>query len=408
MKKIFACALCVVMTVSLCSCAGCRKKEETKAKEKETIELWHYWDIPDNQRHLEELVEQFNKMQEDIKIEVSYIPDEDFKKQLALAMSEEKMPDIALVDSSDFQFLHQMKPFADLTDEIPELREYSEKALAPCSVNGRIYGQPFGVNCTAMFYNKKILEKAGCKVPENWEEFKEVAEMVSDKTIKGFAITALQTEESMYEFLPILWSMGGDIHSINTATGQQAFLFLKEMEQEGSLSLQSISLTMGDLTNQFIKGKIAMMFNSSMAIDSIREGNPDLEFGVAAIPCGNPQVTVAGGEILAVADNENKEYAIQFLKFLADKKRMKEYIDEFGFLAPRQEIMQQQFENDKEKGTFIDLYQNARTREISRNWPQISLTLSDTLREILVNENDSQTILDKSAEKIESIGAENR
>ena len=121
MKKIFACALCVVMTVSLCSCAGCRKKEETKAKEKETIELWHYWDIPDNQRHLEELVEQFNKMQEDIEIEVSYIPDEDFKKQLALAMSEEKMPDIAVVDSSDFQFLHHMKAFADLTDAIPGL-----------------------------------------------------------------------------------------------------------------------------------------------------------------------------------------------------------------------------------------------------------------------------------------------
>ena len=31
---------------------------------------------------------------------------------------------------------------------------------------------------------------------------------------------------------------------------------------------------------------------------------------------------------------------------------------------------------------------------------------TDTLREILVNENDSQTILDKSAEKIEKIGAE--
>ena len=396
------------MFASMCLCVGCQKKAETIEKKKKQIELWHYWDIPGNQQHLEKLVDQFNQSQDEIEVKVSYIPDEDFKKQLALSMAEEKMPDIALVDSSDFQFLHQMKPFADLTDEIPELREYSEKALAPCSVNGRIYGQPFGVNCTAMFYNKKILEKAGCKVPENWEEFKEVAEMVSDKTIKGFAITALQTEESMYEFLPILWSMGGDIHSINTATGQQAFLFLKEMEQEGSLSLQSISLTMGDLTNQFIKGKIAMMFNSSMAIDSIREGNPDLEFGVAAIPCGNPQVTVAGGEILAVADNENKEYAIQFLKFLADKKRMKEYIDEFGFLAPRQEIMQQQFENDKEKVTFIDLYQTARIREISSNWPQISLTLSDTLREILVNENDSQTILDKSAEKIESIGAENR
>ena len=36
------------------------------------------------------------------------------------------------------------------------------------------------------------------------------------------------------------------------------------------------------------------------------------------------QVTVAGGEILAVANNENKEYAVQFLRFLADEKRMKE------------------------------------------------------------------------------------
>ena len=79
-----------------------------------------------------------------------------------------------------------------------------------------------------MFYNKKILEKAGCKVPDNWEEFEEIAAKVSDKTNKGFAITALQTEESMYEFLPILWSMGGDIHRINTASGQQAFLFLEK------------------------------------------------------------------------------------------------------------------------------------------------------------------------------------
>ena len=381
--KYISVCLCAVMIASMFMCGGCQKQEKTKITKKKQIELWHYWDIPGNQQHLEELVDQFNQSQDKIEVKVSYIPDEDFKKQLALSMSEEKMPDIALVDSSDFQFLHQMKPFADLTDEIPELQEYSEKALAPCSADGRIYGQPFGVNCTAMFYNKKILEKAGCKVPDN-------------------------TEESMYEFLPILWSMGGDIHRINTASGQQAFLFLRNMEQEGSLSLQSISLTMGDLTNQFIKGKIAMMFNSSMAIDSIRESNPDLEFGVAAIPCGDNPVTVAGGEILAVANNENKEYAVQFLRFLADENRMKSYIDEFGFLAPRQEIMQQQFKNDEEKGVFIDLYQNARIREISSNWPQISLTLSDTLREILVNEEDSQTILDKGAEKIESIGAENR
>ena len=407
-RRYLSVSLCIVMVISLLICVGCQKKETEKTKKKNQIELWHYWDIPGNQKHLEELVEQFNASQDEVEVKISYIPDEDFKKQLALAMSEGTMPDIALVDSSDFQFLHQMKPFADLTDEIPELKEYSEKALEPCSIDGRIYGQPFGVNCTGMFYNKELLEEAGCKVPENWEEFKEVAAKVSNDKVKGFAITALQTEESMYEFLPILWSMGGDIHNINSENSKNAFQFLKEMEQEGSLSLQSISLTMGDLTNQFIQGKIAMMFNSSMAIDSIREGNPDLEFGVAAIPCGDNPVTVAGGEILAVADNKNTAYSIQFLKFLADKKRMKSYIDEFGFLAPRQDIMEEQFKKDEEKRDFVDLYQYARTREISKEWPKVSLTLSDTLREMLVNEDNSQEVLNESAEKIESIGAESK
>lgn len=406
MKKFLSCGLCIVMAACLCICAGCQKETEVKEKKKKVLELWHYWDIPDNQKHLEELVRKFNQSQNEIEIEVSYIPDEDFKKQLALAMSEEKMPDIAMVDSSDFQFLHNMKAFAELTNEIPELKEYNAKALEPCTIDGKIYGQPFGVNCTGMFYNKKILEEQGCTVPQNWEEFQETAAKVSNEKVKGFAITALQTEESMYEFLPVLWSMGGDVHDITQENSKRAFLMLAQMEKEGSMSLQSISLTMGDLTNQFIKGKIAMMFNSSMAIDSIREGNPDLEFGVAPVPCGETPVSVAGGEILAVADNENKNYAIQFLKFLADKERMKEYIDEFGFLAPRGDIMEQQFTEDPEKRMFVNMYQDARIREISPEWPQISLTLSDTLREILVNEENPQEILRKGAEKIESIGAE--
>ena len=127
--KYISVCLCAVMIASMFMCGGCQKQEKTKITKKKQIELWHYWDIPGNQQHLEELVDQFNQSQDKIEVKVSYIPDEDFKKQLALSMSEEKMPDIALVDSSDFQFLHQMKPFADLTDEIPELQEYSEKAL---------------------------------------------------------------------------------------------------------------------------------------------------------------------------------------------------------------------------------------------------------------------------------------
>ena len=85
-RKYISVCLCVVMFASMCLCVGCQKKAETIEKKKKQIELWHYWDIPGNQQHLEKLVDQFNQSQDEIEVKVSYIPDEDFKKQLALSI----------------------------------------------------------------------------------------------------------------------------------------------------------------------------------------------------------------------------------------------------------------------------------------------------------------------------------
>lgn len=394
--------LSILLTTAVL-CSGCQSVERVQKQEKKHLVLWHYWDIKRNQENLQNLVDGFNDSQDAVEIEITYVPDEDFKKQMALAMADGKTPDLAFVDSSDFQFLHSMQSFADLTDEIPEEKEYLDKAMKACTVDGRVYGLPFGVNCTGMFYNKKLLEENGCEVPTDWEEFRETARKVSSDSADGFAITALQTEESMYEFLPLFWSMGGNIHKINEKAGYQAFQFLDQMEREGSLSSQCVSLTMGDLINLFIQGKIAMMFNSSMAIDSIKENAPQLEFGVAPIPGGEDQTTVAGGEIIGVADNDNKEDSVRFLKYIADPERMAEYIDDFGFLAPRQDVMDQQFADEPEKHAFIEMYRNSRTREFNRTWPRISLTMADALKEVLLEDRNIQTILDEKAAKIEYI-----
>ena len=393
-----------LLIVIMLLCSGCQSTEKTKKVEKTHLTLWHYWDIKKNQENLQKLVDGFNQSQDAVEVEITYVPDEDFKKQMALAMADGKTPDLALVDSSDFQFLQSMQSFADLTDEIPQEEAYLEKAMEACTVDGKIYGLPFGVNCTGMFYNKKLLEENDCEIPTNWDEFRETARKVSNELVDGFAITALQTEESMYEFLPLFWSMGGDVHRMNDPASYQAFQFLDQMEQEGSLSSQSVSLTMGDLTNLFIQGKIAMMFNSSMAIDSIKENAPELEFGVAPIPCGENQTTVAGGEIIGVADNKKKEASIRFLRYIADPERMAGYIDDFGFLAPRQDVMEQQFADEPEKHAFIRMYEKSRTREFNRSWPQISLTMADTLKEILLGDGEIQKILDEKAKEIEAIG----
>ena len=70
-------------------------------------------------------------------------------------MADGTMPDIAVVDSSDFRFFHNMKHFADLTGKLEVLPEYLPQAMEPCEIDGRVYGIPFGMNCPALIWMRQ-------------------------------------------------------------------------------------------------------------------------------------------------------------------------------------------------------------------------------------------------------------
>ena len=46
----------------------------------------------------------------------------------------------------------------DLTDEIKDLEEYLPEVKEACSVEGRMMGLPYGMNCAVLYYNKNIME----------------------------------------------------------------------------------------------------------------------------------------------------------------------------------------------------------------------------------------------------------
>lgn len=112
------CALLLAFLLTAGNAAGCAEKEQDTVKEKEKITIWYYWSQSYVKKELANLVNGFNRTQDEIEVTTQYVPDEDFKKKLALSMADGNMPELALVDSSDFHYFHAMEPFADLTDEI--------------------------------------------------------------------------------------------------------------------------------------------------------------------------------------------------------------------------------------------------------------------------------------------------
>ena len=78
--------------------AGCAKEEQTVKTEKEEITLWYYWSQSYDKKELANLVNGFNRIQDEIEVSTQYVPDEDFKKRLALSMADGNMPDLIVSD----------------------------------------------------------------------------------------------------------------------------------------------------------------------------------------------------------------------------------------------------------------------------------------------------------------------
>lgn len=385
--------------------AGCQKNEVAKEKNKTEITLWHYWDMKSSVNCLKDAVDAYNESQDDTSVVLKYITDEDFKKQLALSMAEGTMPDIAMVDSADFLFFNSMREFVDITDQIDNLQSYSENALACCKVDGRIRGLPVGLNCTALFYNKNMLEEKGCQVPNTWEEFYDTASKFSDDSSYGIAISALRSEESLYQFLPLFWSMGGDVRHLDSPESAKAFYYIRELVQSGAMSQESANLTMGDVIHQFAKENVAMAFAAPADVSRIRSENKIIEFDVTYLPADNEgnRISVTGGEVLGVTKGEHEQESIDFLRYLSEQTSDASFMDKLGFLAPREEIINQQFKGDSVRSKFADIYETARPRELSENWPRISVVVSAAMGETVTTTRSIEEILNEASVQISEI-----
>lgn len=375
------------------------KKQNAKTK----LILWYYWDIAENQQELSNLISEFNRSQNKIEVEARYVPDEDFKKQLSLSVIKKDTPDLVLVDSADHAYYNEMHLFEDLTDKIGDFKEYDETVLNSCKMDGKIYGVPFGINCLALFYNEDMLKKAGCEVPKTWEEFEETAKKLSNQTTYGFGMTALQSEESLYEFLPILWSYGGEIDKINSREGKQAFSVLQDLVRDGSMSRATTNFTLVDLMNQFVNKKVAMMFNSPMVVQTIREKAKDLNWNVTFLPSNGKNISIIGGENWAVLKGKNKDAAIKFVQYVTQKDRVKSYISKFGFLAARTDIMKNQYLGDDVMRKFYEIYQYSRQREITPKWPLKSEVISNAMSETIMNGKDLDKTLKEAQQNMDNI-----
>ena len=298
----------------------------------EEVTVWYYWETEGHQKALDKVITDYNASQSAMTVTAKYVPFADFKKQLSIGASADELPDIAILDSPDHASYATMGIFADLSGKF-DVANYYEGAVDSCTIDGTLYGVPFGVNCLGLYYNQDLLDAAGCKAPANWEELKETAAKLTKDNVTGLAFCSLQNEEGTFNFMPWVWSTGAGSYEMNSEGGVKALTLAKDLIDSGAMSKECINWTQGDVMNQFISGNVAMMINGPWQIPTMKQEAPDLNWKVALIPQDKEYASVLGGENYAVIAGGNEEGALKFLEYATAKEQVEYLMDSFGYIS---------------------------------------------------------------------------
>ena len=406
MKKAAASAMAAMIALSmLAGCGDNNTSENNSSKSSEStgssasaedVTIWYYWETEGHQKALDKVIQDYNASQDAYEVTAKYVPFADFKKQLSIGASADELPDIAILDSPDHASYASMGIFEDLTGKF-NVDNYYEGTVNSCTVDGKLYGVPFGANCLALYYNEDMLTEKGCKVPATWDELKETAQALTTDSVSGLAFSSVQNEEGTFNFVPWLWTTGASSYEMNSEGGIKSLTYVKDLVDSGVMSKECTNWTQGDVMNQFISGNVAMMVNGPWQIPTMQKEAPELNWKVTLIPKDSEYASCLGGENYAVIKGGNTEGALDFLNYATSEEQVKYLMSEFGYISANQTIAESQFEADSPYQPFVEELKYAQSRGPLADWPSVSDAISLAYNEVMTG-----TATPEAAEKAQT------
>ncbi|MDL5202939.1 sugar ABC transporter substrate-binding protein [Streptomyces sp. ALI-76-A] len=304
-----------------------------------TLTWWDYFTLDTFQPAFDRLIRDIEAHVPGVRIERRTFPFADLDRQLTLGAVSGDLPDIAIVDNVAMNALGGSGLLADLTGRVAEWGQagtYYEGPWAGCQVGGRTLGIPNNSNCLALYYNAEMLDSAGLRPPTTWDELADTAQKLTSGDRFGLAMSAIRTEEGVFQFLPFLWQAGGDLDSF-ARDGATALSFLDDLVAKGSLSEQCVGWTQQDVNTRFVNRRAALQINGPWQLPALR--NADLEYGVAALPRDREAATCLGGENWVVmASGKHHDKAWEVLEYTQRPSVLVPYLVALGNLPARKDL----------------------------------------------------------------------
>ena len=201
-----------------------------------------------------------------VTIERESVPGKDLIAKVLQQASSKTLPDVLMIDNPDVQQIAATGGLSPLSDYDVDTSGFAQGFLDAGTYDGEVYGIGPTANTIGLFYNVDVLAAAGIEPPTTWDELKEAALALTSGDQYGVAFSAPNNYEGTWQFLPFMWSNGGTETDLTTPEVAEALQLWTDLVESGAASKGVINWSQGDVNDQFIAGKAAMMVNGPWQI----------------------------------------------------------------------------------------------------------------------------------------------
>ncbi|WP_299477786.1 sugar ABC transporter substrate-binding protein [uncultured Roseibium sp.] len=279
--------------------------------------------------------------------------------------------------------------------------------------SGAMYGVPFGAETSILAYRKDIFEEQGLKVPETYDELRDVMQKLHEAGIPALTSRGKTGHQITAAWLLHLAPLGGKIFDdqwnpvINSPEAVEAAQVLREVAQTGPKGIPTFGF--GEAAAAFLQGEAAMHLDTLKIAAMSRDpklSKIDGKVGYALHPVGSRCGSETGGFAAGIPANApNKEAAFLFLQYMTSKAGDQRMV-ELGGDPVRISTLKNNADKFDEYAVVAEQLPCADPdwRPLIPEWNELNIdVLGQALTEVITTDKPIQPIMDAANEKARAI-----
>ncbi len=380
----------------------------------ETVTL-DFWELSVGEELMRSLLDKFERQNPGIKVRFQQLSWDYGLDKVIISIAADNAPDVCELGTDWVPQFSSTGVLRDLTESVAPIRD-QYLLWDPATFRDRVYGVPWLAGTRILFYNRALFAQAGLnpdRPPTTWEELRQAAQAVDalGPDIYGIGLHVAEPYAPWQEFLPFVWSNGGQILDdswqrclLDQPPVQEALAFYRSLKPFALVERQA------QVNQLFAEGRLGIQISGSWNFSLIPRMNPTLNYGVGLLPRpaagrGTP-ASFAGGEILVLLKNsKHPEEALKLILFLVGEEQAMAIVEAQRNIVPtaKSAIQHPYYRSHPEQRLVFEQVQYAVAPPAHPGWVRMQERITRMVEEVILNGADPDAQLKETTAAINSV-----